>query len=66
MDHAILAAAFPEMTARRDAGLCPGCGRRVDPTSFVDELSRREFQITGMCQACQDEMEDLEDYENEE
>lgn len=65
MDHNIMARAFPEMIARKDAGLCPGCGRPIDPEGFKDELSRREFRITGMCQACQDEMEDFEDYEIE-
>ena len=33
---------------------CPFCGESVDPTSFRDELSRKEFQISGICQKCQD------------
>ena len=25
-----------------------------EATTFIDELSRREFSISGMCQSCQD------------
>jgi hypothetical protein len=55
MDHSIMAKVFPEMTARKDAGLCPGCGGKI--TGFKDALSVQEFRITGMCQNCQDKME---------
>lgn len=34
-------------------GLCPTCGEKVE--GFKDELSRREFGISGLCQQCQDE-----------
>lgn len=38
------------------SGLCVpkpiGCGGRA--TEFKDELSRREFTISGLCQNCQD------------
>lgn len=52
-------------------GLCPMCGEKVcqdlcpDPKLctklniqlyFRDELSRKEFDISGMCQRCQDEV----------
>jgi hypothetical protein len=35
-------------------GHCPTCTRPVDPTEFRDQISRREYAITGMCQSCQD------------
>jgi len=35
-----------------NAGKCPTC--RGEIGEFKDELSRREFSISGMCQACQD------------
>lgn len=35
------------------AGLCPFCGQ--SPGEFRDELSKREFSISGLCQSCQDE-----------
>ena len=59
MDHDTMAKVFPEMTALRDVGKCPGCGGPI--TGFRDSLSKREFEITGMCQKCQDEMDALGD-----
>ena len=46
---------FPEETARRNAGLCATCGGEVG--EFKDIISQKEFDITGMCQECQDELE---------
>lgn len=31
---------------------CVTCGKSAD--NFRDEISRREYKISGMCQACQD------------
>jgi len=31
-----------------------GCGRPVDMSEFRDDLSRREYRISGLCQSCQD------------
>ena len=37
-------------------GKCPMCKKVVHPNKeFRDEISRREFDIAGMCQKCQDE-----------
>lgn len=33
-------------------GLCTWCKKPLTP--FKDELSRKEYKISGMCQACQD------------
>jgi len=39
------------------AGKCPFCGQEIDPeTEFRDELSKKEFRISGLCQHCQDGM----------
>lgn len=46
---------FPEMGAMRDMGLCPHCGIAVNPGDFRDVISLKEFDISGMCQACQDD-----------
>jgi hypothetical protein len=35
-----------------DQGKCPTC--KGDIGEFRDRLSQREFQISGMCQKCQD------------
>ena len=39
-------------------GFCATCGGEIDPEEFRDELSRREWTISGMCQKCQDEVFD--------
>lgn len=38
--------------SRLRAGKCPTCGEVV--VSFRDALSAREYEISGMCQECQD------------
>lgn len=43
---------FPEQKALVDNGECPTCGLPI--TDFRNEISRREFRISGMCQKCQD------------
>ena len=35
---------------------CPCCGSAVTLDSFRDELSLKEFHISGMCQICQDKV----------
>ena len=36
-------------------GCCAWCGtKRVSPQDFKDDLSRKEFLISFMCQTCQD------------
>jgi hypothetical protein len=40
----------------RDQQRCPICAKPITPHDILimDKLSRREFQISGLCQACQD------------
>jgi len=33
--------------------VCIWCGEKI--TGFKDELSRKEYKISGLCQKCQDE-----------
>jgi len=42
-------------------GKCPAC-KKAGPFQFKDGLSAREFQISGLCPPCQDEIlrEELE------
>ena len=35
---------------------CPVCGADVSKANFRDELSLKEFTISGMCQECQDKV----------
>lgn len=45
---------FPVQMDRKDQRVCPWCSQPVrGQEEFDDELSWREFLITGCCQACQ-------------
>lgn len=37
-------------------GLCPMCQSPIGENEFRDDLSKREYSISGLCQACQDEI----------
>jgi len=43
---------FTDALDNIDAGLCPICAQPIGV--FRDALSRKEFGISGLCQACQD------------
>lgn len=47
---------FPDKARMISQGLCPICGRKIKESEFRDEKSRREYLISGLCQACQDEI----------
>jgi len=47
---------FGEEVKRVELGCCPFCKDAVKVEDFRDELSRKEFNISGLCQKCQDEM----------
>lgn len=49
------AAGFNKEVDDVEAGNCPFCGKKVDLNKFRDEKSKREFQISGLCQKCMDE-----------
>lgn len=46
---------FGKEIDRVKAGLCPFCNKTIDPADFKNELSKKEFTISGLCQACQDD-----------
>jgi len=49
----------------RNSGVCVVCGSdKVKPEDFRDDLSRREYRISFMCQTCQDKVFE-ESYEDE-
>lgn len=35
--------------------MCVFCGKPALEADFRDEISKREFSISGICQACQDQ-----------
>ena len=43
---------FPEKIELLKQGLCTTCGKLVQ--DFRDLVSHKEYQISGMCQECQD------------
>lgn len=45
-----------DMVKAVEEGLCPFCRNPVNFEGFRDDLSRREFKISGLCQKCQDEI----------
>lgn len=49
------ACGFEEEAMLASIGICPFCHVVVGKDSFRDDLSKREFEISGLCQKCQDE-----------
>ena len=47
---------FGDAVAKKKEGICPFCNKKVDIDSFKDELSKKEFGISGLCQSCQDKV----------
>ena len=47
---------FGKEVEAKNNGLCPFCKTAVKPDSFRDEVSAREYKISGLCQACQDQV----------
>jgi Fe2+ or Zn2+ uptake regulation protein len=39
---------------RIEAGCCPFCAEPINPDEFRDAVSRHEFELSGVCQKCQD------------
>jgi hypothetical protein len=48
-------AGFGAQVDRVEKGLCPFCEKQIIMADFRDSLSRKEFEISGLCQKCQDE-----------
>ena len=39
-----------------EAGRCPVCMQQIILTEFKNQISKKEYKISGICQKCQDEM----------
>ncbi len=44
----------PTIITSMEKHLCPCCGKVITADEFRDDLSKREYNISGMCQKCQD------------
>ena len=51
---AILGSMMNQFKLEKAAGRCPSCKLSPLASEFRDELSWREFGISGLCQKCQD------------
>jgi hypothetical protein len=49
------------MFIRQQIGWCPVCSEPVDKSLFRDSLSKKEFELSGLCQKCQDDVFSEED-----
>ena len=55
MNKAIMrACGLGDHVDRVEKGLCPTCSKPIKQEDFVDDLCRKEFRISGLCQECQD------------
>ena len=45
---------FPEKRKLKEQGKCPICTKPIG--EFRDELSKKEYSISGLCQDCQDDI----------
>jgi len=47
---------FPPTSIPTKGNKCSLCGKEVKPNSFSDQLSKQEWEISHMCQECQNKM----------
>jgi len=45
---------FGNEVKKVEAGVCPFCNLPVKVEDFQNDISRKEFRISGICQKCQD------------
>lgn len=56
MNKKIINDIYPEAVEKIEAGICPFCHKKVTNQDFDDEVSLKEFAISGLCQKCQDQI----------
>jgi hypothetical protein len=54
MNKDIVGALFPGELSYILTSKCPFCKETVSSLGFRDEISAKEFEISGLCQTCQD------------
>lgn len=50
----IVAGVLAEKDEAIEKGICAWCSKEVNHEDFSDELSRKEYGISGLCQECQE------------
>ena len=56
MNKEIVKQVFPEAVENYQNGICPFCKQKINPDDFRDELSRKEYDISGLCITCQNKV----------
>ncbi len=54
MNQAILELTGIDVNKSVETRVCPFCNKSVG--EFRDEISKKEHEISGLCQSCQDDM----------
>ena len=44
---------FPKFWELIEKDRCPMCESKINEADFRNELSKKEFSVSGMCQSCQ-------------
>jgi len=47
---------FPDKVKLAEQGLCTDCEKEIKEEDFRDDLSKKEYGISGLCQFCIDEI----------
>jgi len=55
MNDEIIRKTFPEMFELVKNKKCPFCKKKIIIDEFKNDLSLKEYKISGLCQKCQDE-----------
>lgn len=53
--YPIIRKLFPNEVERIEQGRCPFCNKEINKEEFRNEISLKEFKISGICQKCQDD-----------
>lgn len=51
----VRAAGFEKEVKKVEKGICPICDNPIRMTDFRDNLSLKEYKISGLCQTCMDD-----------
>jgi hypothetical protein len=47
---------FPHYAILIASGKCPYCDNFIIPETFIKDINKREYSISGMCVICQDSL----------
>jgi len=56
MNKKIVKQFFPGAIKNIENNKCAMCGNKINKKDFRNDISLKEYKISGMCQKCQDHM----------